>query len=99
MVQKYQNEISPVFYYGKKLKRLGKVLKLLYFQPPDWGQPYWMTLYVDICRYLSIFLDYRLYYTIIIDIIRITHLDLDIISWNTHTNRYLDVANFSLEIR
>ena len=39
MVQKYQNEISPIFYYGKKLKTSGKLLKIPYLQPPDWGQP------------------------------------------------------------
>ena len=45
MVQKYQNEISPIFYYGKKLKTSGKLQKIPDLQPPDWGQPYWMTLY------------------------------------------------------
>ena len=45
MVQKNQNEISPIFYCRKKLKTLGKLLKLPYLQPRDWGQPYWMTLY------------------------------------------------------
>ena len=48
MVQKYQNEISPIFYYGKKLKTSGKLLKIPYLQPPDWGQPYWMTQYVSL---------------------------------------------------
>ena len=28
MVQKYQNEISPIVYYGKKLKTSGKLLKI-----------------------------------------------------------------------
>ena len=46
MVQKYQNEISPIFYYGKKLKTSGKLLKIPDLQPCDWGQPYWMTRYV-----------------------------------------------------
>ena len=46
MVQKHQNEISPIFYYGKKLKTSGTLLKIPYLQPPDWGQPYWMALYV-----------------------------------------------------
>ena len=45
MVQKYQNEISPIVYNGKKLKTSGKLLKIPDLQPPDWGQPYWMTLY------------------------------------------------------
>ena len=45
MVQKYQNEIAPIFYYGKKLKTSGKLLKIPLLQPPDWGQPYWMTRY------------------------------------------------------
>ena len=30
----------------KQLKTLGKLLKIADLQPPDWGQPYWMTLYV-----------------------------------------------------
>ena len=46
MVQKYQNEISPIFYYGKNPKTNDKDLKLPNLQPPDWGQPYWMTRYV-----------------------------------------------------
>ena len=45
MVAKYQNEIAPIFYYGKQLKTSGKLLKIADLQPPDWGQPYWMTLY------------------------------------------------------
>ena len=52
MVQKYQNEISPIFYYGKKLKTSGKLLKIPYLQPPDWGQPYWMTLYKHIYTHI-----------------------------------------------
>ena len=35
MVQKYQNEISPIFYYGKKLKTSEKLLKIPDIQPPD----------------------------------------------------------------
>ena len=46
MVQKYQNEIAPIFYYGKSPKANEKDLKIPYLQPPDWGQPYWMTRYV-----------------------------------------------------
>ena len=44
MVQKYQNEISPIFYYGKSPKTNEKDLKIPNLRPPDWGQPYWMTL-------------------------------------------------------
>ena len=46
MVQKYQNEIAPIFYCGKKLKTSGKLLKIPVLQLPDWGQPYWMTRYI-----------------------------------------------------
>ena len=46
MVQKYQNEISPIFYYGKSAKTNEKDLKILNLQPIDWGQPYWMTRYI-----------------------------------------------------
>ena len=35
MVQKYQNEISPIVYYGKKLKTSGKLLKIPDLQPRD----------------------------------------------------------------
>ena len=45
MVWKYQNEISPIFYYGKKLKTSEKLLKIPDIQPPDWKHPYWMTRY------------------------------------------------------
>ena len=42
MVQKYQNEISPIFYYGKSPKTSEKDLKIPNLQPPDWKIPYWM---------------------------------------------------------
>ena len=48
MVQKNQNEISPIFYYGKSPKTNEKDLKIPILQPIDWGQPYWMTRYVYI---------------------------------------------------
>ena len=46
MVQKYQNEIAPIFYYGKSPKTNEKDLKIPILWPLDWGQPYWMTLYI-----------------------------------------------------
>ena len=46
MVQKYQNEIAPIFYYGKSPKTNEKDLKIPILWPLDWGQPYWMTLYM-----------------------------------------------------
>ena len=46
MVQKYQNEIPPTFYYGISTKTNEKDLKIPNLQPRDWGQPYWMTRYV-----------------------------------------------------
>ena len=49
MVQKYQNEIAPIFYYGKSPKTNEKDLKIPILQPPDWGQPYWMTRY-NLCN-------------------------------------------------
>ena len=45
MVQKYQNEIAPIFYYGKSSKTNEKDLKIPILWPLNWGQPYWMTLY------------------------------------------------------
>ena len=45
MVQKYQNEIAPIFYYGISTKTIEKDLKIPILQPPDWKHPYWMTLY------------------------------------------------------
>ena len=45
MVWKYQNEIAPIFYYGISTKTNEKDLKIPNLQPPDWGQPCWMTLY------------------------------------------------------
>ena len=35
MVQKNQNEISPIFYYGKSLKTNEKDLKIPILQPID----------------------------------------------------------------
>ena len=46
MVKKYQNEISPTFYYGISTKTDEKDLKIPNLQPPDWKHPYWMSLYV-----------------------------------------------------
>ena len=46
IVQKYQNEISPIFYYGISIKTNEKDLKIPNLQLPDWKSPYWMTLYV-----------------------------------------------------
>ena len=46
MAQKYLNEISPIFHYGKSPKTNEKDLKILILRPPDWGQPYWMTRYI-----------------------------------------------------
>ena len=48
MVQKYQNEIAPIFYYGISTKTNENDLKVTNLQPPDWKSPYWMTLYVVI---------------------------------------------------
>ena len=45
MVQKYQNEIAPIFYYGISTKNIEKDLKIPILQPPDWKHPYWMSLY------------------------------------------------------
>ena len=45
MVQKYQNEIAPTFYYGISTKTNEKDLKIPILQPPDWKHPYWMSLY------------------------------------------------------
>ena len=47
MVQKYQNEISPILYYGISTKTNEKDLKIPNLQPPNWKSPYWMTLYVE----------------------------------------------------
>ena len=46
MVQKYQNEIAPIFYYRISTKTNEKDLKIPILQPPDWKHPYWMTLYL-----------------------------------------------------
>ena len=50
MVQKYQNEIAPIFYYGIKTKTNEKHVKILTLQPPDWKHPYWMTLYKNFMK-------------------------------------------------
>ena len=44
-VPKWKNEIAPIFYYGKSPKTDEKDLKIPNIWSPDWGQPYWMTLY------------------------------------------------------
>ena len=47
MFQKYQNEIAPIFYYGISTKTNEKDLKIPNLQPPDWKNPYWMSLYIS----------------------------------------------------
>ena len=39
MVQKYQNEIAPIFCYGISRKTNEKDLKIPNLQPPDWKSP------------------------------------------------------------
>ena len=46
MVQKYQNEIAPIFYYGISTKTNEKYLKIPSLQPSNWKNPYWMSLYM-----------------------------------------------------
>ena len=46
MVQKYQNEIAPIIYYGNSTKTNEKDLQITPLQPPDWKSPYWMSLYI-----------------------------------------------------
>ena len=48
MVQKYQNEIAPIFYYGISTKTNEKDIKIPKLQPPDWKSPYWMSLYLSV---------------------------------------------------
>ena len=45
MVQKYQNESAPIFYYAKSKKYCLKLLKIAVLQPPDWIQRKKNTLY------------------------------------------------------
>ena len=52
MVQKYQNEIAPIFYYGISAKTNEKDLKIPILQPPNWKHPYWMSLY-DLSTYIG----------------------------------------------
>ena len=47
MVQKYQNEIAPIFYYGKSPKTNRNHLKLPYLQAVTLGHVIKMTLYVE----------------------------------------------------
>ena len=54
MVQKYQNEISPILYYGISTKTNEKDLKIPNLQPPNWKSPYWMTLYIRCLQPISI---------------------------------------------
>ena len=46
MIEKYQNEIAPIFYYGISTKTNEKDLKIPNLQLPDWKHPYWMSLYI-----------------------------------------------------
>ena len=46
MVQKYQNESAPIFYYGKSPKTNRKHLKIPYLQALTLGHVTKMTLYI-----------------------------------------------------
>ena len=48
MVQKYQNEIAPIFYYGISTKTNEKDLKILDLQALTFGRVKKMTLYISI---------------------------------------------------
>ena len=48
MVQKYQNERAPIFYYGNSPKNSKKDQKVAGLQLLDWIQPFWMTRYIHI---------------------------------------------------
>ena len=48
MVQKYQNESAPIFYYGKSPKTNRKHLKIPYLQAMTLGRIIKMTLYLDL---------------------------------------------------
>ena len=68
MVQKYQNEIAPIFYYGISTKTNEKDLQIPNFQPPYWKSPYWMTLYIHNtyifnwwCKYQKILISHTRY--------------------------------------
>ena len=50
MVQKYQNEIAPIFYYGISTKTNEKDLKIPNLHLPNWKSPYWMTLYLVVSK-------------------------------------------------
>ena len=55
MDQKYQNEISPIIYYGKKLKISGKLQKYLIYSPvTEDNLTEWPGMYVDVCPSLYI---------------------------------------------
>ena len=63
MVWKCQKEISPIFYYRISEKTNEKDLKIPNIQPPDWKNPYWMSLYIgdyNMYRY-KIFSDWNYY--------------------------------------
>ena len=47
MVQKYQNESAPIFYYGKSPKTSRKHLKIPYLQALTLGRVIKMTLYIS----------------------------------------------------
>ena len=47
MVQKYQNERAPIFYYGNSPKNSKKDQKVAGLQLLDWIQPYWMSRYMS----------------------------------------------------
>ena len=53
IVQKYQNEISPILYYGISTKTNEKDLKIPNLQPTDWKHPYWMSLYIGMVVILN----------------------------------------------
>ena len=52
MVQKYQNESAPIFYYGKSPKTSRKHLNIPYLQALTLGRIIKMTLYILIQQHI-----------------------------------------------
>ena len=57
MVQKYQNERVPIFYYGNSPKNSKKDQKVAGLQLLDWIQPYWMTRYNRFINLLRLYVN------------------------------------------
>ena len=103
MVQKYQNESAPIFYYGKSPKTSRKHLNIPYLQALTLGRIIKMTLYLDLneCFGTMFYMKWYHHYEIIIIYFKIyiSHFQLSVNKTSLWcTSNILDLLYVTLHV-